>query len=72
MDIDARQMDVCTIALPGKLLPTIIWPTIFFYRLMPVVNRAKCNAFSNRSGTPRILVSTTRIWSLQVIRWGCN
>jgi hypothetical protein len=45
---------------------------LFFYRLMPVVNRAKCSAFSNRSGTPRILVSTTKIWSLQVIRWGCN
>ncbi|CAM6004967.1 unnamed protein product [Sphagnum balticum] len=72
MDIDARQMDVCTIALPRKLLPTTVWPTIFFYRLMPVVNRAKCSAFSNRSGTPRILVSTARIWSLQVIRWGCN
>jgi hypothetical protein len=36
----------------------------FFYQLMLVINHAKCNAFSKRSGTPHILVLTTKIWSL--------
>jgi hypothetical protein len=42
------------------------------HQLMPVVNRAKCSAFSERSGTPPILVLTTKIWSLWVTRWGSN
>jgi hypothetical protein len=66
MDIDARRMDVLTILLPGRLWVIIVVPTIFSYRFMLVVNHVKCNAFSERSGTPRILVSTTRIWSLKV------
>ncbi len=45
MNIDARQMDMCTTALPRILLPIIIWPTIFSYELMLVINHAKCSAF---------------------------
>jgi hypothetical protein len=59
-------MDVRTISLPGRLWAIIVVPTIFSYRFMPVVNCVKCSAFSERSGTPRILVSTTIIWSLEV------
>jgi hypothetical protein len=66
MDIDVRWMDVRTILLPRGPSPIIAWPTIFSYQLMPVVNRAKCSAFLERSGTPPILVSTTKIWSLWV------
>jgi hypothetical protein len=72
MDIDAKQMDVCTIALPRRLLPIIICPTIFSYQLMLVVNLAKCNTFLEWSGRPHILVLTTKIWSLQVTERGSN
>jgi hypothetical protein len=64
MDIDTRQMDVCTTALPGRQRTIIVMPTIFSYQLMSVINHAKCSTFSERSGTPRILVLTTKIWSL--------
>lgn len=61
MDIDVRQMDVCITALPRRLSPIIVWSTIFSYQFMLVINHVKCNTFSERLGTLRILVLTTQL-----------
>jgi len=72
MDIDAKQMDVCTAAPQGRLWAIIVMHTIFSYQLMLVINHATCSTFLKRSGTPHILVLTIRIWNLQVTRRGSN
>jgi hypothetical protein len=67
------KVDGCApTALQRGLSPIIVWPTIFSYQFMLVVNRAKCSTFSERSGTMHISVSTTKIWSLQVTPRGSD
>ncbi len=67
-----KAMDVHTIKFLRRLSPIIVWPTIFSYQFMPAVNCAKCSAFSKRSGTLRIFMLTTSIWSLWVTERGSN